>query len=172
MYVITSYRCSESESEPYSVRLQLFTSVVRASLWHLIENKSKSHSPGQRRVFPRCPTAAVATTRSDALGWWSPVNTGTSWTETPVPVPEDPYINALNTVELVIDVLTHTPSLLHQSSEENMNSGNGRPTLSAPWWNAVRVVWKQQGKEGIKTFRCSPKSQRSVQKRERTLTRF
>ena len=49
---------------------------------HFIENKSKRHSQGQLRIFSRFPTAGVATTTSDAFGWWSPVNTVTTWTET------------------------------------------------------------------------------------------
>ena len=50
---------------------------------HFIENKSNRHSQGQLRIFSRFPTAGVATTTSDAFGWWSPVNTVATWTETP-----------------------------------------------------------------------------------------
>ena len=52
----------------------------------------------------------------------------------PVPVPEDPYIIALNTVKLVTDDLTHTPSL-------NLFYTTNMETMSLDWKqiNLVRI---------------------------------
>ena len=57
--------------------------------WHFIENKSKRHCKDSYESFPDWTYSNSCSSHNNkrAFGWWSPVNTVPSWTETPFCAP-------------------------------------------------------------------------------------